>query len=250
MNVGLLLGAGFAFVAPLAALIIWKSMTGAKLKTFVVGAICFVLFAMGFEQLLHTVCIATANPISAFITGNPIAYMLYGGLAAGIFEETGRYFGFKVLLKDEKKVTDAVAYGIGHGGIEMILTLGMTYVIYLVISMTGASLGAAEADSVIQAAIASVTPGMAAMAIVERISALMLHIGLSIAVFAAVHKKAFWMYLIAIVMHACADFPAALYQLGMASIPVVETITFVFSCIVLAFGIILYKKMKTAEQEN
>ena len=49
---------------------------------------------------------------------------LYGGLMAGVFEETGRYVSFKWFLKKETRIQDGLSYGIGHGGIEAMLIVG------------------------------------------------------------------------------------------------------------------------------
>ena len=65
----------------------------------------------------------------------PIIYSLYGGLMAGIFEETGRYFSFKWFLKKENRIQDGVSYGIGHGGIEAMLIVGTTYLNNLIFSI-------------------------------------------------------------------------------------------------------------------
>ena len=45
----------------------------------------------------------------------------------------GRLFCFKVLLKKHKKSDCAVAYGIGHGGIEVVIIVGMSYLYPLAI---------------------------------------------------------------------------------------------------------------------
>ena len=45
------------------------------------------------------VCIVTDNPISRFINGNTIAYVLYGIIMAGVFEECGRYIVLKYMVK-------------------------------------------------------------------------------------------------------------------------------------------------------
>jgi uncharacterized membrane protein YhfC len=46
-------------------------------------------------------------------------------LTAGIFEEVGRYFGYRVLMRREEKTwSKAVMYGLGHGGFESIVLVG------------------------------------------------------------------------------------------------------------------------------
>lgn len=88
----------FAIAFPAGLLIWWKKRTGESIWSFAAGAICFVLFAMMLENLLHQVCLGQNNAVSAKILASPVLYTMYTAFAAGIFEETGRLFGFKALL--------------------------------------------------------------------------------------------------------------------------------------------------------
>ena len=98
-----------------------------KVRTILIGTGVFVLFALVLETILHQVVLKGA--IGPTITGNVWYYALYGGLAAGIFEETGRFLAMKFLLKDEPQgARTAVAYVIGHGGIEMLIIFGVSMV--------------------------------------------------------------------------------------------------------------------------
>ena len=60
----------------------------------------------------------------------PWAYALYGALLAGVFEEVGRFLGFKFIQKRiPAKINDPETpflYGLGHGGLEMILIGSVT----------------------------------------------------------------------------------------------------------------------------
>lgn len=47
--------------------------------------------------------------------------MSFGILAAGIFEETARLIGFHLLKKSYPTFATSLAYGLGHGGIEMLI---------------------------------------------------------------------------------------------------------------------------------
>ena len=44
---------------------------------------------------------------------------------AALFEETGRYIAFRIFLKNHTERETAVSYGLGHGGIECIIVLGL-----------------------------------------------------------------------------------------------------------------------------
>ncbi|MBO4359504.1 MAG: YhfC family intramembrane metalloprotease [Eubacteriaceae bacterium] len=204
----------FAFGLPTALTVWWKRKTGIGIAPFLVGAACFVLFAYVLESLCHSMVLMRNGSYTRFYT-DPVLYTVYGCLAAGIFEETGRLFGFKVLLKKYDTRETAVAYGIGHGGIEAILVLGSSYVILLLTSL-GVSLGDPAADVYYASVLGELTPFVMMLGSAERIIAMAIHVGLSMIVFTAARdKNRFALYPLAILLHALADVSAALYQQGI-----------------------------------
>lgn len=244
-NIAFILCTIIAFALPIVLMVIWRKKTGCAIKPFIVGALCFALFATLIEPIFHTLIMLPDNAVSRFITNSPIVYALYGGLAAGLFEETGRLFGFKVLLKDYKEIETSVGYGIGHGGIECILTLGITYLLYTIVIL-GGSLGDSVADAAVISTISSININIIPLAIIERVLAITLHIGLSILVFGAVnYKKYRYLFVVAILIHMIADIPAGLYQAGaITSLLIVELLTAVVSVSTIVLAIIFYKKME------
>ncbi len=240
----------FAFLFPLILTFLWKKISGAKLTAFLVGALCFTLFATVLESVLHSVILTGNSPLSKTIMSSTLLYMLYTAFAAGIFEETGRYCGFRYLLKRQNDASCSVAYGIGHGGMEVVILLGTTYIM-LALTQNGLSLGDDAATETLLATAASITPSTAALAIAERISALMAHVGLSVLVFTAVRQPAkWWRYPLAIFLHALLDAPAALYQLGtISSVLFVELLAFLFGASFLFFGIRAYRDYNAAQED-
>lgn len=234
----------FSFALPIGLMIYWKNRHKLTMFPFVTGALCFLLFAMGLEQILHMFCIGTDNPVSRAIQANPWLYVLYGCLTAGIFEETGRLFGFKFLLRNYKEKEISVAYGIGHGGIETIMTLGLTYGM-LTLASLGVKFGDSAAQTAIMESIQNTSVGEMCLAMLERVSAMMIHIGLSIIVFIAANRKnKMGFYALAIVLHALANFAVGMYQVKLLNnVILVEIIAFVCGAGILALGIMLYKKM-------
>ena len=157
---------------PVAALAVLKRKTGRGLLAALVGAGCFIGYALVLEQLLH----AAVFSLFPAITLYPAAYTAYGCLAAGLFEETGRLMGLSLLCKKDRDLALGVGYGIGHGG----------------------AAGAFWAAGV------------------ERIAAMALHMALSILVWMAVTRRVpIWYYFAAVLLHAAANIPAALSQLGL-----------------------------------
>lgn len=213
---------------PIVALIVWKRYTHTKIKPFFIGVAVFILFAMLIEQGVHAVCIIIDSPLSQFITSNAFVYSIYGGLAAGICEEIGRFVAFKFCMKKENHPDSAIMYGIGHGGIECIYILGITMILYLIIAIyynvVGYEQFVMHIGVDIQSQLRSIIVGLdeidlitGVAAIVERIAALILQMELSVLVFAAV-KQAKKSYLfLAIVLHALVDVIAGLYQTGIVT---------------------------------
>ena len=228
----------YSVALPLGLLIWWKRKTGVRLWCFIAGAICFTLFAMLLEQIFHTVLLLGDNAFSNAVKGSAIAYTLYASLSAGLFEETGRLFGYKIFLKNHREKECAVAYGIGHGGMEVCLILGMTYLIYL-LAKCGIPIGDAQTTASIINTADSIPIGTVCIAMFERLSAMLTHLGLSMAVFPAARQKGrLWLYPAAILMHAFADAPAALYQYGIiTSIRLIEGAAFITGLVYLIAGI-------------
>ena len=113
----LAVGAALALVIPIAVAVIFKLKNRETwLPSLFIGAGTFIVFALVLEQLLHTVMI----PI---VRDNVILYSVYGALAAGIFEETGRFVAYKTLMRRRYTTKTAVLMGLGHGGIEAIIAL-------------------------------------------------------------------------------------------------------------------------------
>lgn len=243
MVVSLIISVGL----PIALLIIVWRKTRAKVSSFFIGAATFIVFALILEQILHTIVFKAAGTA---LTGNIWLYALYGGLAAGVFEETGRYLAMKLCMKKNLNKQNAIMYGVGHGGIEAILLTGMTYVSNLVVSLMinsgqiSAILSMNGVDdttyqqTMAQLMVMGTTPSWQFyMAGVERISAIIFHISLSYLVYLAVKEKKLSWYLLAILLHFLLD---ALAVITVSYLPmlVVELILLAFSSVV---GFIVWK---------
>lgn len=216
LGIGALLGLGI----PAAAIIIFKLKNrGAWLPSVFIGAAAFFVFAMILEQLLHSVML----PI---VKNNTVAYCVYGILAAGVFEETGRLAAYKTLMRKHLSMTNAVYMGLGHGGFEVIMILGLNMTSYFLTALFIGSTGGAEqlaAQNSISAdtltaqleAISQIGIGDVMLSFFERLIAMTFHVCMSVWVYKAVSQKGkFWFYPAAIAAHALLDLSAVLYQTG------------------------------------
>src|SRR5690625_2683858 len=93
----------------------------------------FVLFVVILEGAFNGFLLNSAATAPFF--ENAWVLVPYGALMAGVFEEVGRYIMMRFALKKYRDWQDGLAFGIGHGGIESILILGLsnlTMIIYAI----------------------------------------------------------------------------------------------------------------------
>lgn len=248
-----------AITIPVVLIVAWKMYTKRSLVPFWVGVMVFIAFSRMLEMIPHSLFLLSSNPVSKAINGNVVLYVIYAATVAALFEETGRYLAFRFVLTKHPNKETAVTYGIGHGGIECVLVLGVTYIQYYAY---GQLINSGSMDKMLSAYkdssqsvyalnqlitnIKGVTKMTCYMADLERISAMMVQIALSILVFQAVYvagKK--YMYWVAVALHFLTDVPAALYQKGVLKLLPTEIILFVYAALVLALGVKIYQGLKT-----
>ena len=264
--VWLTVGAAVFILLPIIAAIIWKIRKKERFSTILVGAAIFLLFALILEKPIQNVLAfpsamgLSEHAVSRFLNENPVLLALTAGLFPGVFEETGRLIAFKTVLRKRRNRETSISYGISHGGFEVILILGLTYIQYIAYAVminTGtfgnvieqvASQAPEQLDSV--ESVVSLLTGFSfadlGIAFVERIFAVLFHIGASILVFYACRdKKRLWLYPVAIILHTAFDFTFALNIFGVINIPslALECFAAVFGLTVfLCAYILLYKK--------
>lgn len=248
-----------AITIPVVLIVAWKMYTKRSLVPFWVGVMVFIAFSRMLEMIPHSLFLLSSNPVSKAINGNVVLYVIYAATVAALFEETGRYLAFRFVLTKHPNKETAVTYGIGHGGIECILVLGVTYIQYYaygqlinngsmdkMLSAYKDSSQSVDALNQLITNIKGVTQMTCYMADLERISAMMVQVALSILVFQALYvagKK--YMYWVAVALHFLMDVPAALYQKGVLKLLPTEIILFVYAALVLAFGVKIYQGLKT-----
>lgn len=232
---------------PIGLIVIMKVKYKASLKSFFIGAAAFFIAVQCIEGPINYYFLVGNRSTSSIIAGNTILFMLYGGLMAGIFEETARYICFKFILKKERRIQDAISYGIGHGGIEAILLVGITYLANTIVSiMINLGMPLENGLELVSSQLSSVEPYMFAIAGVERLSTIIIQIGLSIIVFNSVKYGKKQYYLLAIFIHALIDFPAVLAQKGVINIITVESIIILVS---IAFIVFIIKQVKKNKED-
>lgn len=234
------------FILPLVFLFVWKRKKGseAALKPFFIGMIGFFVCARILELGVHMFCIIADNPVSRFINGHTAAYVIYGVLMAGIFEEVGKYFILKYLMKNNRTRENMVMYGIGHGGIEVWVISFAQILTYLAIGASislygtkeglaamGMPAGAEASVALLLDTIAGFTFSYGLMVVLERISCMFIHISLTIFVFRAVEKSEKKYLFFAVLAHMVLDLVPALSQ--RITIPIAFTEGYLVVCAVV-----------------
>ena len=246
-------------VIPVAFFVYWrkKHKPQTKISYLIAGAVGFIVSARVLELGVHLVCIVADNPVSRFINGNTVAFVLYGIIMAGVFEECGRYIVLKYIMKKNRTPENAILYGIGHGGIEILAVLLPSMILYLVIAVLFSAGNIENALSTLNiteqtaaAALPSVQAaaafdyGMMAMNVIERLFAMLVHIGLSVIVYYGVCNAKKVCLPGAIVLHMLVDTFPALYQRGVVSLWTVEVWVALWTAVIVFIAVKLYRKMK------
>lgn len=220
-----------------------------------IGAFCFIVAAMVLEQILHSLVLSLAPDLPQ----NPLLYTLYGCLAAGLFEETARLLGLRALCKRDPGPATGFAYGVGHGGIEAVMLVGIgvvnnLIVMYLVNSGQGSTLVEGYTGDTLALAQQQLTamaeaPSLNYLAAgVERVYSVAFHIALSMLIWMVVTRRLpVWGYGLAVLLHAVVDVPAMLYQTGIVTgIWLTEALAVVLTAAIVALVVWLYRRTAPA----
>ena len=200
---------------PTLLFIIIRKKHKADIAPFFTGCAVFIVFAILLEGLIHKFVFST--DVGKAIQNNIWIYGVYGGLMAGLFEETGRFTAFKTILRKKNgNDANALMYGAGHGGFEAFYILIFSMVSNIVMSvmlnagMTDKLTAGVADEAALQtlytsfAALSGYAPATFLMSVVERISAVALHISLSVLVWYSAKNgaKLFLLYPLSIMLHA------------------------------------------------
>jgi uncharacterized membrane protein YhfC len=194
----------------------------------ITGVAVFALFAMVIERALNDYVLHRNEATAAFLS-NPLAFVVYGALAAGM----------RLLLKRAAAKSasaagtgdgTALTYGLGHGGAEAWLVgvlVQLQWILFAVFENRGeldGYLSNLPTDSImrIHLILASLTPQTAGIFALERVAALVFQIGLSVLMWRGVRAGWRGILPLAIALHALVDVPAALFQAQLVPLAAVD----------------------------
>ncbi|ADQ07987.1 protein of unknown function UCP033101 [Caldicellulosiruptor hydrothermalis 108] len=238
MCITLLLSVGLPVVL---AVIVLKKYSGV-LKSILIGALIFFVS----QVVLRIPILQILSKQSYFVefSKHYIVYSLFLGLTAGIFEEVGRYVGFRGFLKDRLNYQNGLAYGIGHGGIESILLVGIAYINNIVYSflINSGSLDillkgkvSPEVIKSIKSALIETPASTFLLAGFERVFTMAIQIALSLLVLVAVKRKRLCYLAFAILLHTIIDAPAAYMALIKVNIFAIEFMVLLWAVLSLVY---------------
>ena len=263
----MLLTAVLGIALPLITAIIWCKKKHEPFTTVLIGAATFLLFAIVIEKPLQALVISLDSPVSQFVNARPVLWGIIVGLFPGVFEETGRFVAFKTVLRKRKQRETGLSHGIGHGGFEALFILGITYIEYFVfaIMLNQGSFVELMIEPVkdtltpevvkqitgIVEQITTFSVATMGVALVDRLIAVLYHIGASIMVFYAVKdKKKWWLYPLSILIHTVIDGLLGLQLAGVFELSdVANEIIFAVEALAVFLGafFLLYKKDQPKE---
>lgn len=217
VSIARLIGMLFTFIVsvglPILVAVILRRKMKAKTSAFFVGCGIFIGFALISEQIMHTLVLIFLGEI---LLSNVVLYGLYGGLAAALFEETGRYFAMRLGRKTWNEA-DMLMYGVGHGGAEAIIVVGIGSISNFISSIMINNGSIQKTFSVIDPTLQEVTFDQLSalwqtpaiefyLGGIERILALLLQICLSVLVYQSVKTGRKLDFAKAFFLHAAVNF--------------------------------------------
>lgn len=113
---------------PIALAIIYavRNKNQGVIPAWLLGAAGFVVM----QVVLRLPILSALSFLPSFVDFANNHYVFYAitlAFTAGLFELVGRYVVAKIMAKKELSYVKSVAAGLGHGGIEAIVLVGMTY---------------------------------------------------------------------------------------------------------------------------
>lgn len=238
---------------PAALFISLKKLFKAKPVAFFTGCGVFFVFAATLESIINMLIFT--SPAGERIMGNTALYALFGGLMAGLFEETGRFIAFKSILKRNRDDdSTALMYGAGHGGFEMLFILGAAmasnfYFALMINSGTTAAVTSTVSGEELRqleqtfTTLATAKPAGFLAGIVERIPAIALHMAFSVLVWTACkNRKYWWLFPAAIVLHTLVDMISGYMSLAGVSVVLIELTVYALSVLCVVLTVFISRK--------
>jgi uncharacterized membrane protein YhfC len=222
---GLAVAAGVCLIGPILAGLWWRRRSGAPLAAFGAGALVFLV-----SQVILR--LPWQIPLGRWVQDHPkwlIPFLLLSSVTAGLFEETGRWAGYRYLLQKERSPRIGVMFGLGHGALEAILLAGLPLG-GLLVAWVMASRGLLPSGPALEAVrqqTAALDAWKVLLAALERASAMAAHVGLSLIVLQVWLRGGMRWLVLAIALHFAVNAVAALLVLVLHLSPLLGELVLV-----------------------
>jgi len=204
-----------------------------------IGAAAFILSQVGhipFNQFVMLPLLeANGIPASAQEGVSLLVLGVAAGLSAGVFEESTRYLVMKFWLKREHNDFLPVKYGLGHGGIEAVLTGALALYAFIQVMVLGGDGALLSFDpeqiTLIKSQLEAywaVPWQYSLLGAWERVSAMSFHVGASIMVYKSIREKKPGWLLIALLGHTVLN-AFVVIMAPMMDLVLLEGILFLFA---------------------
>lgn len=252
-----------SLVLPIAALL----MLAAKNKRQGIVSV-WLLGAAGFfvtQMVIRVPVLMLLQSQSWFISfsqNHPFLYAFSLAFTAGLFELTGR-FGVAKLMRKNLTFNRSLAAGLGHGGIEAILLVGMTYIsnlVYIFMINSGtfdamlaqtAAMGVDVSQlELIRTQLTTTSPVLFLLGGFERLLAMTAHAAMSLVVcYGVAHKKVLPCSLVCLLIHTFIDLTAGLSLVLPQASAYIIIYTILTAVAIVSLFIIreLYRRWKETE---
>lgn len=204
-------------------------------KAFLIGALAFIVSQM-LVRLPILQLVLPRFTWYALLPLHPWGYGLFLGLTAGLFEEGARWIAVRYFLKGQRCVEHGLAFGLGHGGVEAMLFVGLNLIAGLALVIAG------------QGALFPADAGSVLTAVAERVFAIAFHVGASLLVMYGVREgKALLYWAVAVALHTALDAAAVIlpkvFGVGILG---VELWAAALGGTALVWGILVYRRRRSS----
>jgi uncharacterized membrane protein YhfC len=210
---GLAVAAAVCLLGPILVAVWWRRRIGASFTVFGAGALVFFVaqIVLRFPWQI---------PLGRWVQGHRewvVPFLLFSAFTAGLFEEAGRWAGYRYLVRDERTRRTGVMFGLGHGGLEAILLVGLPLAGLLgawVMASRG-MIPPGPALDAIERQTATLDFWSVQLATVERASSMALHVGLALIVLQVWLRGSLRWLILAIGIHFAVNALGALLLHGL-----------------------------------
>ncbi len=253
-----------SFVLPILVLLVLslKNRKQGIVSAWLLGAAGFLVTQIGIRLPILT-ALQGQSWFLEFSQNHLFLYAFSLAFTAGLFELAGRFAVAKLL---QKKLTyqRSLAAGLGHGGIEAIVLIGMAYInnlTYILMIQSGtfdAMLSQVSADQAvylesIRVSLLTTSPLLFSLAGFERLLAMIAHTAMSMLVCWGVHTgKPAKCVLICLGLHTLIDLTAGISLLIGTTLTQAAAYTIIYTILIIVAGLSVWilKSIRSRWQEQ